>query len=228
DFARSAGASTPVVWSALSLSQLTEAGTIYSLDETAALAAIAHRCGARVHMDGSRFANAVVALDAAPADLSWRSGIDILSFGATKNGTMNADAVVVFDAALASETQSRLKKTGQLYSKMRFLAAQLLALLEGDLWLKNACHANLMAQRLQERLSAFHGVDVMHPVDGNHLLLRLAEPLARKLAETDSAPWQSGTDELGRPLYRLVTSFATEVGEIEQFAALLTASRGET
>jgi threonine aldolase len=221
DAAREKCTSAPTRWSALSLTQLTEAGTVYSLDETAALAAAARRHGARVHMDGARFANAVVALGAIPADASWRSGVDILSFGATKNGTINADAVVAFDETVAGAVQSRLKQSGQLYSKMRFMAAQLLALLEDGLWLKNAEHANAMAQRLNERISACCGVEILHAVEGNHLILRLAEPLVRRLTEVGSIPWQSDTDEQGQPIYRLVTSFDTKPEEVDRFAILV-------
>jgi threonine aldolase len=213
--------SAPPRWSALSLTQLTETGTVYSLDETAALATAARRYGARVHMDGARFANAVVALGATPADASWRSGVDILSFGGTKNGTINADAVVAFDETIASAVRARLKRTGQLYSKMRFMAAQLLALLEDGLWLKNAEHANAMAQRLNEGISACRGVEILHAVDGNHLILRLAKPLVRRLTEVGSIPWKSGADEQGHPIYRLVTSFDTEPEEVDRFAVLL-------
>ena len=221
DAAREKLTSEPTRWSALSMTQLTEAGTVYSLDETAALAAATHRHGAQVHMDGARFANAVVALGTTPADASWRSGVNILSFGATKNGTINADAVVAFDETVAGAVRSRLKRTGQLYSKMRFMAAQLLALLEDGLWLKNAEHANAMAQRMNERLSACRGVEIQHAVDGNHLILKLAEPLVRRLTEVGSIPWQSGTDKQGHPIYRLVTSFDTEPEEVDRFAVLL-------
>jgi threonine aldolase len=208
-------------WSALSLTQLTEAGTHYGLDEIATLAGIAHRRGGRVHMDGARFANAVVGLGCSPAEMSWRSGIDVLSLGATKNGTLNADAVVAFDAATADAIRSHLKRSGQLFSKMRFMAAQLLAMFEADLWLKNARHANAMARRLSDALVALTGIDVVCPVEGNHVFLRLAEQLERRLSQSGSLPWRSGTDEVGRPVYRLVTSFQTKAEEIERFAALL-------
>lgn len=213
------GASASGGWSALSLTQLTEAGTTYSLGELAALADIARGAGARVHMDGARFANAVVALGCTPAESSWRCGVDVLSFGATKNGTINADTVVAFDEAAAGAVRSRLKRTGQLYSKMRFMAAQLLALLEDGLWLRNAAHANAMARLLRDRLARCSGVEIVHPVDGNHLFLRLAPSLAQGLARAGLLPWRSGADEKGRPVYRLVTSFTTTPGETDRFMA---------
>ena len=208
-------------WAALSLTQLTEAGTVYGLDQTAALAGAARRAGARVHMDGARFANAAVALGATPADVTWRAGVDVLSLGATKNGSLNADAVVAFDEGLSNRIRANLRRTGQLYSKMRFMAAQLLTLFEGDLWISNARHANSMARRLADSLSGCHGVEIVHSVNGNHVFLRLEEAVAAGLERTGMMPWRSGTDERGRPIYRLVTSFATEADEVDRFAAAL-------
>jgi threonine aldolase len=219
-FARAADR-IPGRWSALSLTQLTEAGTVYGLQDTALLAEIAHGYGARLHMDGARFANAVVSLRASPADVSWRNGVDILSFGATKNGTMNADAVLVFDAALARRVESCLKRAGQLYSKMRFMAAQLLAILENDLWLRNAEHANAMAQLLCQQLSALSDVDLVFPVQGNHVFVRLGARQTEMLKKAGMGLWQSGIDDMGRPVYRLVTSFATQPSDIEQLTVLL-------
>ena len=218
-FARVAKSRSEGRWTALSLTQLTEAGTVYSLEETAMLAGIARRGGAKVHMDGARFANAVASLRATPADLSWKRGVDVLSFGATKNGAMNVDAIVTFDAALAARIEARLKMSGQLYSKMRFMAAQLLALLKGGVWLRNARHANGMAEQLRERLSAVRGVEILSPVEGNHVFVKLDPDLFDRLEKASSAPWQSGTDDGGRPIYRLVTSYATTTTEIESFAA---------
>ena len=139
---------------ALSLTQATEAGTIYRPDEIAALAAIAHRRSLAVHMDGARFANALVRLNATPARLTWQSGVDVLSFGATKGGALAAEAVVVFDPARAAFMAERRKRGGHLLSKHRFLAAQFGAYLAEDLWLTLARHANAMADRLAQRLQA--------------------------------------------------------------------------
>jgi threonine aldolase len=221
DLAREKAGAAAIRWSALSLTQLTEAGTVYRRDDVAMLAAIAHDHGALVHMDGARFANAVVALGCTPAEASWRSGVDVLSFGATKNGTINTDAVVTFDQAIAESVRSRLRRSGQLYSKMRFMAAQLLAYLEGGLWLRNAAHANAMARRLRDHIAHCRGVEILHEVDGNHLFLRLHELRATRLMKVGALPWRSGTDARGQPVYRLVTSFATTSAEIDAFAALL-------
>lgn len=219
-FAR-ASASAESTWSALSLTQLTEAGTVYLPDEIASLAETAHACGAKVHLDGARFANAVVSLDCRPADMSWRMGVDILSFGATKNGAMNADAVITFDAILAAKVESRLKKSGQLTSKMRFMAAQLIAMLQEDLWLENAAHANAMAQRLHELLSGVSGVEIVHAVEGNHLFISLDAQQLSKLRDAATELWQVRTDKNGNPVFRIVTSFSTGADEIDRFINLL-------
>ena len=138
--------------SVLSLSQATELGTVYTPDEVAGLAALARTRRMHVHMDGARFANAVVRLGATPAALSWQAGVDVLSFGATKNGALGVEAVIVFDRALADDFLYRRKRAGQLVSKSRYLGAQMLAYLDGDLWLATARHANRMADRLAQAL----------------------------------------------------------------------------
>src|SRR5690606_24783861 len=125
-----------------SITNATEVGTIYTPDEVTALSQIAHDAGLAVHMDGARFANALAAQGCAPADLTWRAGVDLLSLGGTKNGCMGAEAVIIFDPAKSMEFEYRRKRGGHLFSKHRYLAAQILAWLDGDLWLKLAGHAN--------------------------------------------------------------------------------------
>ena len=142
-----------VIPSAISFSQASEAGTIYRPDEIAALAEIAHARGMKVHMDGARLANALVRLNASPAQATWQAGVDVLSFGATKGGAMAAEAVVFFDRALASQMGERRKRAGHLLSKHRFLAAQFEAFLHDDCWLRLARHANAMADRLAAGLA---------------------------------------------------------------------------
>jgi threonine aldolase len=154
---------------ALSLSQATEFGTVYRAADVAALCAVAHRHGLRVHMDGARFANAVVFLGCHPAELTWRAGVDVLSLGATKNGALAAEAVVFFDAALVRDFELRRKRAGQLLSKSRYVAAQLLAYLEGDLWRRNAARSNALAQRI----GAAAGGALLHAVEANEVFLRL-------------------------------------------------------
>ena len=166
---------------ALSLSQATEAGTVYTVDEVGALTAVARDYGLGVHMDGARFANAVVHLGCSPADVTWRAGIDVLSFGATKNGALGADAVVFFKPELADTFELRRKRGGHLISKMRFVSVQLDAYLEGDLWLANARHANAMAARLAAGLEAINGVSLAHPTHGNQVFAAVPESLAAGL-----------------------------------------------
>ncbi|MFF4508866.1 threonine aldolase family protein [Streptomyces sp. NPDC001401] len=198
--------------SAVSLTQATETGAVYTLDEVRVLGAIAKEAGLRMHMDGARFAGAVASLGCAPAELTWRAGVDLLSFGATKNGTMTADAIVVFDRSLTAELAFRAKRAGQLASKMRFHAAQFEAYLTDDLWLRNAHHANAMAARLQEGLKAIPEVGLLGAADANILFCRLPQRVTEGLLADGYAfyhdRWEPG-------VARFVTSFATAPKEID-------------
>lgn len=150
---------------AVSLTQATEVGTVYSVEEVQAISAVAKRLGLKIHMDGARFANAVATLGCRPADITWRAGVDVLVFGGTKNGLPVGEAIVFFDQALAEDFAYRAKQAGQLASKMRFISAPWLGLLENDVWLKNARHANAMAQRLYARVKSLNG-----PLNGPKVL----------------------------------------------------------
>ncbi len=169
--------------SALSLTQATEFGTVYRPDDVAALAELAGRHGLGVHMDGTRFANAVAFLDCSPADLTWRSGVDVLCFGATKNGALGAEAVVFFDTSLAEGFEYRRKRGGHLLSKGRFLAAQLLASLDQDRWLHYARHANSMARRIAEILVVLDAVELAFPVEANLVFVEMESSLRKTLEE---------------------------------------------
>lgn len=158
---RRAGDVHSVQPSALSISQATESGSVYTLEEIRVLSAIAKDAGLRVHMDGARFANALAHLGATPAEMTWNAGIDVLSFGATKNGAMTADAIVSFDPALATELAFRAKRAGQLASKMRFHTAQIDAYLTDGLWMHNARRANEMATRLGDGLKSIPGTGLL-------------------------------------------------------------------
>ncbi|HMA32593.1 MAG TPA: low specificity L-threonine aldolase [Casimicrobiaceae bacterium] len=158
---------------ALSLTQATELGTLYSPAEIAALADAAHARRMRVQMDGARFANAVASLGCAPADISWRAGVDVLCLGGTKNGLPGSEAVLFFDRDLADEFARRRKQAGQLASKMRFLAAPWLGILEGGAWLRHAAHANAMARRLAGALAAFREARLLAPVQANGVFVDL-------------------------------------------------------
>ncbi len=167
--------------SALSLSQSTEFGTVYTVDEIAALCKAAHDNGLKVHMDGARFANAVASTDAAPADLSWRAGVDILCFGGVKNGLGAGECVLIFDPALNREFEWRVKQAGQLNSKMRLVSAGWVGLLDNDVWLKNAQHANAMARLLASKILAVPGIHIMYPVQANVVFAQLSEPVQTAL-----------------------------------------------
>lgn len=162
---------------ALSLTQATEYGCVYRPGEVTELAAYAKRRGWRVHMDGARFSNAVVHLGCHPGDVTWRAGVDILSFGAIKNGGLSAEAIVVFDPALAAELPYRRKRAGQMPSKGRFAAAQLLAYVESGAWARNAAAANCGAQVLAQAA----GGRLTHPVEANEVFVRVGEAGAAAL-----------------------------------------------
>jgi threonine aldolase len=207
--------------SVVSLTQATETGSVYTADELRTLAGIAHDAGLRVHMDGARFANALVRLGMSPADMTWRLGVDILSFGATKNGTMTADAIVSFDPALATELSYRHKRGGQLTAKMRFQTAQLGAHLRDDLWLTTARQANAMAERLGDGLRAIERVDVLGDPGANIVFCRFPDDLTAAL-QNQGYTFYAGRWEPG--VVRLVTSFAHSACDIDDFLAAVRAA----
>src|ERR1700730_5093060 len=216
-----------LVPAALSLTQATEFGTIYHANEIAALAALAHDRGMTVHMDGARFANAVARLGATPAEASWRAGVDVLSFGATKGGALAAEAVVFFDPALAAAMAERRKRGGHLISKHRFIAAQFEAFLADNQWLKLAAHANRMADRLAAHLASVKLVP-MWPVEANIVFALLPQVLHERLQAAGAHYYVIHTDRTnpakvpsGYVLVRLVTSFATTESSVDKFIALV-------
>ena len=160
---------------ALALTQATELGTLYSREELGALCAMAHARGMKVQLDGARFANAVASLGCAPADISWRAGVDVLCLGGTKNGLPFGEAIVFFDKALADEFARRRKQGGQLASKMRFLAAPWVGVLENGAWLRHAAHANAMARRLAEGIRDLSGTRLLAPVEANGVFVDVPE-----------------------------------------------------
>ena len=206
---------------AVSLTQASEAGTVYTPEETAAVAEVARRHGLGLHVDGARFANAVATLGCTPAEATWKAGVDALSFGATKNGALAAEAVVVFKPGLAETLGYRRKRGGHLFSKMRFLAAQWDAYLEGDLWLDLARHANAMAARLAAGLCTLPGVTLLHPVEANEIFARLPAAVIEGLLAADFAFYRWGPAENNE--VRLVTAFNTDPAGVDAFLA---AARG--
>ena len=156
----------------VSISQATEVGTVYNVTEIRALGDIAHDLGLKLHVDGARFANAMARLDLPPRAITWQAGVDVLCFGGTKNGMAAGDAIIFFDRTLAADFAYRRKQAGQLFAKMRFMAAQWVAMLESGAWRTNARHANAMAQRLEAELRALPGVQVLHPVEANAVFVQ--------------------------------------------------------
>ena len=201
----------------LSITQATECGTLYSVDEVGALGAIAAELGLAFHMDGARFANAVAALDCTPAEITWKAGVDVLSFGATKNGCMAVEALVVFgDRRGQFDTLRRLhKRAGQLFSKMRFFAAQLDAYLADGRWLAWAGHANAMALRLARGLTVVEGVELLHPVQANEIFLNLPEAVFERMKTTGFGFYPPASAGGGTVSIRLVTAFNTDPRDVD-------------
>lgn len=203
----------------VSLTQTTEYGTAYTVDELAAIAEVAHGHGLLVHVDGARIANASASLHLPLREITRDAGVDILSFGLTKNGAIGAEAVVTFVPELAQEMKFIRKQTTQLASKMRYLAAQVVALAEEDLWLRNARHANAMARRLAEGLGAVDGIEITQAVEANAVFALLPEGMTERLLETFRFyVWNEATGEV-----RLMTSWATSESDVDELVA---AARG--
>ncbi len=210
----------------LSLTNLTECGTLMRPEDIADLAAIAHHHGLPVHLDGARFANALVAAGATPAEMSWKAGVDVLCLGGTKNGLMGVEAVILFDPARAWEFVLRRKRGGHLMSKHRFMSAQMVAWIEGDLWRELAGHANAMAERLEAGLARQAEVELIYPRGGNMIFARWPEARHALLqaagAQYFVMPASQGDDpdDDPRALARLVTSWSTTDAQIDAFLAL--------
>jgi threonine aldolase len=202
---------------AISLSETTEAGTLYMPEEVAALGAFARRHRLGLHMDGARFANAVAALGCAPADLTWRAGVDVLSFGATKNGALAVEAVVFFAPEKAADFAFRRKRGGHLLSKMRFFSAQLDAYLANGLWLENAGHANRMAARLAAGLASVPDARLRYLAQANEVFVEFPEAVIQALAAAGFGfhRWGGATSTC----LRLVTAFDTRAEDVDAFVA---------
>ncbi|MDX1808485.1 MAG: low specificity L-threonine aldolase [Sulfurospirillaceae bacterium] len=157
----------------ISITQSNEVGSVYTIDEIKAIKKIANKYDLKIHMDGARFANAIVSLGCKPSEVTWKAGVDVLSFGGTKNGMAFGEAVVFFKKELAEDFEYRVKQAGQLASKMRFISSQWLGLLEHDVWLKNAKHANDMAKYFVSKVENIHGVSLMFPCDANEVFLKM-------------------------------------------------------
>lgn len=207
----------------VSITNATEWGTLYSPDQVAALADLAHGAGLALHMDGARFANAAAGLGGAPADLTWRAGVDVLCFGGTKNGAMAAEAVIFFDPARAEDFDYRRKQSGHVFSKQRFLAAQMLALLADGLWLELGALANAKAARLAEGILAARG-RLLQPVQSNAVFAAIPTDAHARLRAAGAIYhlWPDKSAEGLDPVpLRLVTAWNTPEDAVARFCELL-------
>ncbi|WP_131743141.1 threonine aldolase family protein [Actinomadura roseirufa] len=203
----------------VSITQATELGTVYTPGQVAAVTAAAHERGLRVHMDGARIANAAAALDLPMRAFTTDAGVDVLAFGGTKNGLLLGEAVIVLNPDAVRGLRFLRKAGMQLASKMRYLSAQLVALLDGDLWLRNARHANAMARRLADAARPLPGVEITRPVEANEVFALIPRDVADRLRERFAFyTWDERTGEV-----RWVCSFDTTESDVDAFAAALTA-----
>jgi threonine aldolase len=211
----------------VSLTNATELGTVYSPAEVKAFSDLIRPRGMKLHMDGARFANAVAGLGVTPADLTWKAGVDVLSFGATKNGAMMLEAVIFFDLALAEDFAYRRMRSGQLMSKSRYLGAQMLAYLEQDLWLENARRANALAQKLSDGLRQFNAIRIPNPVAANEVFAVMPRALYERLLSSGAKFYDWMPDSLGDAIspdeifVRFVLSFATPEEDVDSFLTLI-------
>jgi threonine aldolase len=199
----------------ISVTQATERGTLYTVDELGALGEFARRHSLRFHMDGARFANAVAALDCAPKTISWQAGVDVLCFGGTKNGTAAGELVVFFNKELATEFDYRVKQAGQLASKMRFLAAPWSGMLKDGAWLRNARYANKAASSLARQLSALPGIELAFPGEASAVFLRMRDSVVKKL---HARGWRF-YKFIEPDIYRLMCSWSVTEEAISDFVA---------
>ena len=200
---------------AISITQSTELGTVYRPEEIRALSEFARQRSLFIHMDGARFANAVASLDCAPKEITWEAGVDVLCFGGTKNGTAAGELVIFFQKEFSREFDYRAKQAGQLASKMRFLAAPWIGLLNDNVWLRNAQHANRAAQRLSDQLRSEAKIDIVFPVEANAVFLRMTEHLGREL---HGRGWHF-YKFIEPDIYRLMCSWSVTDRDIADFVA---------
>ena len=203
---------------AVSITQACETGTVYQLEEIKSIAETAHENGLKVHMDGARFANAIVSLDVSPAEMTWKSGIDVLSFGGTKNGCLTAEAVVFFNPELVGNFPYLHKRSGQLLSKMRFVSAQLEAYISNDVWLRNARNANTMAKLLSEGLAKFPDIKLAYITQSNEVFVHLPSSIIDLL---NAEGYNVSEDELDGKSVRFVTAWNTVSDDIDKLISTI-------
>jgi threonine aldolase len=205
---------------AVSITQATELGTIYTVEEISAISEVCKSNNIPLHMDGARIANAIVSLGVAPADATWRAGVDVLSLGATKNGVFAAEAVVFFDTSKAADFEFRRKRGGHLLSKLRFLSAQLVPYLNSNYWLKLAGNSNCRAKELAKGLEKLPSISLLFEVQTNMVFIKMPSRLVDVLKNENCIFYSWGEDE-GMIFARLVTSFNTTKEEVDSFLAVV-------
>jgi threonine aldolase len=200
--------------SSVSITQVCETGEVYELDEIKKIADVAHKHKLNMHMDGARFANALVALNCTPAEMTWKSGIDVLSFGATKNGCIAAEAIIFFKPELVGNLPFLMKRAGHLLSKMSFVSAQLDAYITNEVWLRNAKHANAMGKKLSQGLDQHKNIELAYPTDANEIFVKIPKDIIDQL---NSEGYTINDDEWDGKAVRLVTAWNTNLSDIETF-----------
>ena len=203
---------------AVSITQACETGTIYQLEEIKSIAETAHEHGLKVHMDGARFANAIVSLNVSPAEMTWKSGVDVLSFGGTKNGCLTAEAVIFFKPELVGNFPYLHKRSGQLLSKMRFISAQLEAYISNDVWLRNARNANSMAKLLSEGFAKFPDIKLAYTTQSNEVFVHLPSSIIDLL---NAKGYNVSEDELDGKSVRFVTAWNTVSDDIDKLISTI-------
>ena len=193
--------------SVVSITQSCETGTVYRLDEIREISTIAHKHKMSVHMDGARFANALVSLGVSPADMTWRLGVDVLTLGGTKNGCLAAEAIIFFKPEMVGNFPFLHKRSGQLLSKMRFISSQLNAYVSDDVWTRNAGHANAMAKILSEGLNAFSNINLAYPTESNEVFVHLPRDVIDYL---NNSGYDINEEELDGKAVRFVTAWNTD------------------
>ncbi|MBL6862621.1 MAG: low specificity L-threonine aldolase [Candidatus Pelagibacter bacterium] len=208
--------------SSVSITQVCETGEVYELDEIKKIADVAHKHKLNMHMDGARFANALVALNCTPAEMTWKSGIDVLSFGATKNGCIAAEAIIFFKPELVGNISFLMKRAGHLLSKMRFVSAQLDAYISNDVWLKNAKQANKMGKKLSDGLVKHNSIKLAYPTQANEVFAKFPREMIEHL---NSLGYKMNEDELDGQAVRLVAAWNTLNSDVESFLESINQSK---
>ena len=198
--------------SSVSITQVCETGEVYQLDEIKKISEVTHKHNLSIHMDGARFANALVSLNVTPAEMTWKSGIDVLSFGATKNGCIAAEAIIFFKKDLVGNVAFLMKRAGHLLSKMRFVSAQLDAYISNDVWLRNAKHANKMGKKLSDGLKDHSDINLAYPTEANEVFATFPR---NKIDHLNSEGYQINEDEWDGKAVRLVAAWNTQDADVD-------------